>query len=82
MSKTSEVCHENGLSLDELTDPRRLSVRGIDQQGVERAVDMIQHSIAMANKEEMADLEAAGAVAPQARLAERLFTKIIRRVCS
>ncbi|KAL8997297.1 MAG: hypothetical protein Q9169_003389 [Polycauliona sp. 2 TL-2023] len=80
MSRTLEVCHENGLSLDELINPRRLSIRGIDRKGVERAADLIRDSIAVAKKQEMADLEAA-AVAPQAGFGERLLAKIFKHIC-
>lgn len=84
MSKTSEVCSQNGLALDELTDPHRLSIRGTDQQGVERAVNMIWDSIAIATKEELAGLDAADAAAveaPRASFGERLLTKIIKHAC-
>lgn len=81
MSETSEVCRENGLTLDELTDPHRLSVRGIDQQGVERAANMIRDSIAIAKKEEMAGMDAAAVEAPRAGFGERLLTKIIKHAC-
>ncbi|KAI4224332.1 MAG: hypothetical protein L6R36_004739 [Xanthoria steineri] len=84
MSKTSEVCSQNGLALDELTDPHRLSIRGIDQQGVERAVNMIRDSIAIATKEELRGLDAADAAAvgaPRASFGERLLTKIIKHAC-
>ncbi len=81
MSKTSEVCSQNGLALDELTDPHRLSIRGTDQQGVERAVNMIRDSIAIATKEELAGLDAAAVEAPRASFGERLLTKIIKHAC-
>ena len=81
LNRTSEACRENGLTLDELTKPHRLSVRGIDQQGVELAVNMIRDAIAIARKEEMADLHAASGESSGAGFGERLLTKIIKHVC-
>ena len=81
LSKSSEACRDNGLTLDELMNPRRLSVRGIDQHRVELAVNMIRDSLAIARKEEMADQHAASEESSQINLGERLIRKIIKHAC-
>ncbi len=81
ISKASEKCQGNGLTSDELINPHRLSIRGLDQRGVELAVSMIRDSIAIAEKEEMMEMDAAVAEAPRPGFGERLFTKILRHAC-
>ncbi|KAL8890660.1 MAG: hypothetical protein Q9215_002241 [Flavoplaca cf. flavocitrina] len=79
--KSSEACRDNGLTLDELMNPRRLSVRGIDQHGIELAVNMIRDSLAIARKEERADQHAASEESSQTHLGESLIRKIIKHAC-
>ncbi|KAL8856270.1 MAG: hypothetical protein Q9178_007107 [Gyalolechia marmorata] len=81
ISKAFEICQGNGLTYDELVDPHRLSIRGIDQRGVELAVNMIRNSIAIAEKEEMMEMDATVAEAPRPGFGERIFTKILRHAC-
>ncbi|KAL8853583.1 MAG: hypothetical protein Q9221_001569 [Calogaya cf. arnoldii] len=82
ISKNSEMCHENGVTLTELDLPPRLSVRGMDQQKVEFASNMIWGSIAMAEKEEeIAGQNAAPAETPKRGLGKRFITSIIKHAC-
>ncbi|KAL8731889.1 MAG: hypothetical protein Q9166_003173 [cf. Caloplaca sp. 2 TL-2023] len=80
LEKAKELCNWGPFSCEELIDPHRLRIRGLDQRAVDTAVNMIRHTIAIVKKEEMAEMEVAAVRARRPSLAERIVAPVARLI--